>query len=103
MKYRRTDTVTETKLLLVKTKKDSTRLDHCGKCAEIRLSLTPALAAELLRSTERHILRLIKAGTVHLTGVDNGDPKVCSQSLMRILNERSSTPLTAVFENPDAQ
>ena len=88
MKYRRTDTVTETKLLLVKTEKDSTRLDHCGKCEEIRLSLTPALAAELLQSTERHILRLIKTGTVHFTGVDNGEPKVCSQSLIRILNKK---------------
>jgi len=87
MKYRRTDTVSETKLLLVKTKKDSTRLDHCSKCAEIRLSLTPALAAELLHSTERHILRLIKTGTVHFTGAGNGEPKVCSQSLIRILNE----------------
>ena len=87
MNYRRTDTVTETKLRLVKTKQASTRLDHCGKCAEIRLSLTPALAAELLHSTERHLLRLIKKGTVHFTGADNGEPKICSQSLMGILND----------------
>jgi hypothetical protein len=87
MKYRRTKTVTETSLLLVKTKKEGARLPRCGECADSTLWLEPALAANLLGMSVSRIYRLIETEAVHFTETSNGEFKVCSRSLIEILNK----------------
>ncbi|MDQ6786009.1 MAG: hypothetical protein M3033_04215 [Acidobacteriota bacterium] len=86
MKYQRTEIITETKLLFVQTKKESAQLDNCPECSAATIWVTPAFAAHLFDTDEKRICRLIETGALHFTNA-SGETKVCSRSLIEILNK----------------